>query len=284
MLTAARGPGFLRCPPQPSHRWPQIRCDSVVNPPSGAAPREGALRTLERNDSCLRACRLFCVKHQRRVGDTMSQRCRHMMPPSAYHPLHRLRVEELRDRSALAALLPSGSVGCELGVWRGDHAADLLEHVSPRKLHLVDNWSWPKGLDPRAESERIRVRFRSEIAAGRVVFHESTFADFLASIPDRSIDWIYVDGAHSYAEVARDLWQAWPKVRIGGILCGHDFAIRPAVWGTGVCRAVLELVQNRAGTLIALSNENLGDWAMRVEDPRDAASVVRADTIDRPRA
>jgi hypothetical protein len=192
-----------------------------------------------------------------------------------YHPLHRLKVQELRDRSALASVLPAGSIGCELGVWRGDHAADLLRNVRPRELHLVDNWSWPKGLDPQAETERIRARFHAEIAAGQVYVHAMSFADFLASVPDRSIDWIYVDGAHTYTEVARDVWQAWSKVRVGGILCGHDFAIRPGVWGTGVCRAVLELIQNRAGTMVALSNEKLGDWAIRVEDPELASNGAR---------
>jgi hypothetical protein len=187
-----------------------------------------------------------------------------------YHPLHRLKIQELCDRSALASVLPAGSVGCELGVSRGDHAEDLLVHVRPRTLHLVDNWSWPKGLDPRAETARIHARFRAELAAGQVRFHPTSFAEFLASLSDRSVDWIYVDGAHTYAEVARDVWQAWSKVRLGGILCGHDFAIRPEVWGTGVCRAVLELIQNRAGTMVALSNEKLGDWAIRVEDPERA--------------
>ena len=200
-----------------------------------------------------------------------------------YHPLHRLKIDELRDRSALATVLPPGSVGCELGVWRGDHAADLLATVRPRVLHLVDNWSWPKGLDPAAETARLRARFRAEIAAGQVHVHPLSFAEFLGSLPDRSIDWIYVDGAHTYAQVARDVWQAWPKVRVGGILCGHDFAIRPASWGTGVCRAVLELIQNRAGTLIALSNEKLGDWAIRVEDPLCAGSGGSATAYERRR-
>jgi hypothetical protein len=111
--------------------------------------------------------------------------------------------------------------------------------------------------------------------------HATSFADFLASTNDRSLDWIYVDGAHTYAEVARDVWQAWSKVRVGGMLCGHDFAIRPAVWGTGVCRAVLELIQNRAGTMLALSNEKLGDWAMRVDDPEHASSDWRATACER---
>jgi len=181
------------------------------------------------------------------------------------HPLHRTKILELPDRSALATLLPPNSVGCELGIARGDHAEDLLRNAKPRELHLVDNWSWPRNLDPAAETARINARFAAEIAAGRVHVHPVSFAEYFASIPDRTLDWVYVDGSHSYDDVSRDAWQAWPKIRGGGILCGHDFAIRPDVWGTGVCRAVIELIQNRAGTLIALSNERMGDWAMRVE-------------------
>jgi len=186
------------------------------------------------------------------------------------HPLHRIKIQELPDRSSLATLLPPHSIGCELGIWHGDHAEDLLRNARPRELHLVDNWCWPKDLDAAAETARINARFAAEIAAGQVTMHPMSFAEYFASIPDRSLDWVYVDGAHTYADVARDLWQAWSKIRAGGILCGHDFAIRPAMWRTGVCRAVLELVQNRVGTLLALSNENMADWAMRVEIPEPA--------------
>jgi hypothetical protein len=189
-----------------------------------------------------------------------------------HHPLHRIKVQELPDRSSIATLLPPHSIGCELGVWRGDHAEDLLRNAKPRVLHLVDNWSWPENLDAAAETARINARFAAEIASGQVQMHAMSFAEYFASIPDRSLDWAYVDGAHRYADVARDVWQAWTKVRAGGILCGHDFAIRPAAWGTGVCRAVIELVQNRVGTLLALSNENMGDWAMRVEIPGPLSS------------
>jgi len=178
--------------------------------------------------------------------------------------LHRIKVAELGDRSSLATLLPPGGVGCELGVWRGDHAEDLLRNAKPRLLHLVDNWSWPEGLDAAAETARITARFAEQVAAGRVQVHAKSFAEFFATIADRSLDWAYVDGAHDYERVTRDVWQAWVKVRAGGILCGHDFAIRPGIWGTGVCRAVIELIQNGAGTLLALTNENLGDWAIRV--------------------
>jgi hypothetical protein len=190
-----------------------------------------------------------------------------------FHPLHRIKIAELPNRSALATLLPPESVGCELGVQHGGHAEDLLRNAKPRELHLVDNWSWPEHLDPAVETARINARFAPEIAAGRVHVHVMSFSEYFASVPDHSLDWVYVDGSHRYADVARDLWQAWSKIRPGGILCGHDFAIRPEVWRTGVCRAVLELVQNGVGTMLALSNENLGDWAMRVEVREPSTSM-----------
>jgi hypothetical protein len=189
-----------------------------------------------------------------------------------YHPLRRTMIRELPDRSALGTLLPPDSIGCELGVARGDHAEDLLRNARPRELHLVDNWCWPKNLDAARETARINARFAAEIASGRVQVHAMSFAEWSGSIPDRSLDWVYVDGAHGYADVSRDVWQAWAKIRVGGILCGHDFAIRPDVWGTGVCRAVIELIQNGAGTLLALTNERMGDWALRVETPPQAAA------------
>lgn len=199
-----------------------------------------------------------------------------------FHPLHRMTVQELPDRSSLSLLLPSDSVGCELGIASGDHAEDLLRNAKPRELHLVDNWSWPKNLDPAAETARISARFAAAIAAGQVRVHSVSFAEYLASIPDRSLDWVYVDGAHDFADVSRDVWQAWSKVRVGGILCGHDFAIRPDVWGTGVCRAVIDLIQNGAGSLVALSNERMGDWVVRVGIPRHGPSGGAQETGRKP--
>ena len=42
-------------------------------------------------------------------------------------------------------------------------------------------------------------------------------------IPDSSIDLLFVDGSHRYEQVKRDLENYWPKVKIGGILLGHDY-------------------------------------------------------------
>ena len=38
-----------------------------------------------------------------------------------------------------------------------------------------------------------------------------------------SLDFCYIDGNHSYRAVMEDLDAWWPKVKIGGIMGGHDF-------------------------------------------------------------
>lgn len=47
--------------------------------------------------------------------------------------------------------------------------------------------------------------------------------DALDDIPDRSLDFVYIDGNHKYGYVAMDLVEWSKKVRKGGIIAGHDY-------------------------------------------------------------
>jgi cephalosporin hydroxylase len=47
-------------------------------------------------------------------------------------------------------------------------------------------------------------------------------------VPDRSLDFVYIDGNHGYEAVLDDL-AAWsPKVRTGGFISGHDYRVNAA--------------------------------------------------------
>ena len=59
--------------------------------------------------------------------------------------------------------------------------------------------------------------------------------DFVASVPDQSLDFVYIDGDHSYEAVKKDIIAWIPKVKIGGVICGHDIT-----WTT-VQRALVEV-------------------------------------------
>jgi hypothetical protein len=160
-------------------------------------------------------------------------------------------------RRFLLRLLPKGSVGAEIGVWRGDFSARVLRTVRPAKLHLVDPWAFQggdayhdawyggKAAADQAAMDRIHDevvrRFGREAAAGVVEVHRSASADAAALFPDDYFDWVYVDGDHLYEAVHADLGLFAPKVRPGGLLAGDDYGT-PGWWEDGVTRAVDEFV------------------------------------------
>ncbi len=50
--------------------------------------------------------------------------------------------------------------------------------------------------------------------------------DAAKDIPDRSLDFVYIDGNHMFGYVAMDLMYWANKVRKGGIIAGHDYLTR----------------------------------------------------------
>ena len=40
---------------------------------------------------------------------------------------------------------------------------------------------------------------------------------------DYSLDFVFIDAAHDYVSIKRDIAIWWPKVKVGGILAGHDY-------------------------------------------------------------
>ena len=166
------------------------------------------------------------------------------------------RFRYTRERARLLARLPRGSVGAEIGVWKGDFSARLLDAVRPSRLHLIDPWrfeetgyerAWYGGAlaksqaDMDAIHDSVLLRFAAEIATGTVVVHRATSADAAASLADSSLDWAYIDGNHLYDFVRGDLEAFAPKLRTGGLLAGDDYGSQ-GWWEDGVRRAVDEFV------------------------------------------
>lgn len=56
---------------------------------------------------------------------------------------------------------------------------------------------------------------------------------------DGSLDWVYLDGDHTYEGITADLNAWWPKVKPGGLLTGDDCELGHW-WGDAVVRAVDE--------------------------------------------
>ena len=152
-------------------------------------------------------------------------------------------------------LLPSGSVGAEIGVHRGDFSQVILDVVAPAQLHLIDPWhhepsptyekAWYGGQAEQGQQEMderhagVLARFEAAIGAGRVIVHRGPSAEMLGALPGGSLDWVYIDGNHLYEFVSQDLALSLRKVRPGGLITGDDYA-EGGWWEGGVKRAVDE--------------------------------------------
>jgi len=173
------------------------------------------------------------------------------------------------EREFVLDKLPEGSAGVEVGVWKGDLSAMILRKVRPTTLMLVDPWIF----DPRfSESlfgggkatqsqadmdaifQKVRGRFSVEVARGVVSIRRNTSVEAAAATADESVDWVYIDGNHTYEFVLEDLRSWYPKVRPGGLVAGDDYDRPGAWWGDGVTKAVNEFVKTEPVVVEAIAN------------------------------
>jgi hypothetical protein len=159
-------------------------------------------------------------------------------------------------RQTLLETLPKGGIGAEVGVFRGDFSAELLQATRAERLHLIDPWvslddeahkaAW-YGAANRSQADMDQIhaavtkRFAKHITAERVVVHRAPSTTALAALPDHSLDWIYIDGDHSYDGVIADLRLSLTKVKPGGFICGDDY-LAGGWWKDGVICAVHEFL------------------------------------------
>ena len=173
---------------------------------------------------------------------------------------HRIFDKAERARNRVLRALPKDAVGVEIGVWKGEFSTRILSRAKPRTLHLVDPWAVSGDAD-RAETawygagkirqaemdamhDRVARQFRSRIQRGQVVIHREASSDALRRFADNSVDYVYVDGDHSYAGVTADLEQAYRITRPGGFICADDYKLN-AWWGDDVVRATHELMVSK---------------------------------------
>jgi hypothetical protein len=96
----------------------------------------------------------------------------------------------------------------------------------------LDFWNKPKNADQdELDAARDAAIRATEFAAERRKVLQGTTLEVIDCIPDRSLDFIYVDGDHTLRGITIDLVALWPKLRHGGVLAGDDLC--PSAWQHG---------------------------------------------------
>jgi len=121
--------------------------------------------------------------------------------------------------------------GVEIGVDVGEFSDKLLSICSLKKLYGVDFWPDSFGSDFRPNFfdkqgdnryEQCVKTLDKYIQEGRSELIKSKSVEASNKFDDKTLDFVYIDGDHSM-EMLFDLYAWTPKVKIGGIVAGHDF-------------------------------------------------------------
>ncbi len=152
----------------------------------------------------------------------------------------------------------TGLVGVEIGVYKGENTKEILENLPIKKLYLVDPYEvyedYPEQPVQLKQAESMATEKLSKYK-DKIHFIKLKSSDAIHLIPD-NLDFVYIDGNHKYEYVKQDIENYYPKLKIGGILAGHDYKAVEL----GVDKAVEEFVKKKA---LKINNKKADWWVVK---------------------
>jgi len=145
------------------------------------------------------------------------------------------------DMASLFAKL-GYTTGAEIGVLHGNYSLVLCREIPNLKLYCVDPWSnWRHIRNPIPKMESAYQHCKKKLSQYNVELLRMTSLAASSMVSDNSLDFVYIDGLHDYNNVSLDITLWEPKVRVGGVISGHDYIDYPVL---GVVQAVKEFVES----------------------------------------
>lgn len=119
--------------------------------------------------------------------------------------------------------------GVEIGTERGKYAWQLCTANPNLKLYCIDPWKhYDDARGYKDDTNQGTHNNNYEDAQKRLsgfdcTLFKSTSMNKVHYFEDGSLDFVYIDGNHRLEYVIDDLYEWTKKVKIGGIVAGHDY-------------------------------------------------------------
>jgi hypothetical protein len=115
---------------------------------------------------------------------------------------------------------------CEVGVLSGDNLKNIASNTDAL-VFGIDMWEDDGECgtnDNKYDMQRCMNRaFRLLKRMSNVVLMRQSSTFGARCFPDGFFDFVYIDANHTYSHTKADIHAWWPKVRVGGVLAGHDY-------------------------------------------------------------
>ncbi len=105
----------------------------------------------------------------------------------------------------------------EIGVFYGKHAELLLQNIPGLFYFGIDPWN----------HYTYYKRATEKLSKYNCILKRKSSMEALSDFEDNSLDFVYIDAAHDFCNVAADISEWIKKVKPGGVLYGHDFVTIP---------------------------------------------------------
>lgn len=150
-------------------------------------------------------------------------------------------------------------VGLEIGVASGWTMNHFLQNLPNLQLTGIDPYIGYMDGNIKIAQEMLDAQYLaaqdniSDFAPrGKILRGYSQ--DFVNLFEDKSLDYIFIDGDHSYEGALRDCELFFPKIKSNGIFAGHDWSF------DGVQKAVNEFKDKNGSPNIRMIKEDVWYW------------------------
>jgi hypothetical protein len=135
-------------------------------------------------------------------------------------------------------------IGAEIGVQTGVFSEYLIKTAEFDKFYSIDFWGDVTPDVFNADGSNY-IRTNSEPLYQQTIKRLEKFGDKSIVIKNTSIeaskmfkdgyfDFVYLDADHALEAIRNDIKNWYPKVKVGGILAGHDYLDGTLVWDKGI--------------------------------------------------
>jgi len=170
------------------------------------------------------------------------------------------KVKMNADGSGIIDLIKdvSNPIGLEIGSDVGDTICYLLDNNKELFMHSVDPYENYIDWNGNNLNERENVyRFfldRVKKFENRCTQHRMRSDDAVSLFDNNFFDFIFIDGLHTYDQLTKDCFNYYPKLKLGGLFCGHDYTVI-----SGVHKAANEFA-NKVNKKISTTINDVWYW------------------------